>query len=86
VPNIYDTLGVEGLAKVSLNVTWGEGGSQKCHMTILIGYITVKVLKKPLLCHMRVGGVRKNVIECHTGRGGGPKKYEKSVTYYFNGP
>jgi hypothetical protein len=31
-----------GLAKLSLNITWGEGGMQKCHMTIFIGNLISK--------------------------------------------
>jgi hypothetical protein len=56
---------------VSPNITMGEGGWQKCHVTNFIGNFTGKCSKKPLLCHPRGKGARgwSNVTKCHTGGG-----------------
>ncbi len=57
---ICDTLGWEGgLAKVSLNITWGRGGLAKCQVTICNGNFNNKAF---VMSHKEGKGARKMTL------------------------
>jgi hypothetical protein len=61
---------------MSLNITWGGGGWQKCHVTFIIANFTGSVMSPK--GGEGVGDLTQKVM------GGGAKKCRKCVTYYLN--
>jgi hypothetical protein len=75
-----------GVAKVSPNITMGEGGLAKMSRDKFSLVISLVKVNKSL-CHVTQGGGGRGKKKCHqVSHRGRSKNCGKCVTYYFNGP